>query len=110
MGKKYNKSYCFGFKSDVCGYPFRVSKRFKLENFVRGGNKYYVAIGSANDVLKVMRDLESDGYIPAVSGWRHNYVFRTCETYRVVFDEPSDCDGFDKTYCVYESTKPLHVF
>lgn len=108
--KKYNRRYCFGFRSDISGYPFRVSKRFKLETFVRGGNKYYVAIGSANDALKVIRDLESDGFVPAVLGWRHSYVFRTRETYRVVFNKPSDDEEFDKTYCVYAKSRKLHVF
>jgi hypothetical protein len=99
MAKKYNNRYCFGYRSDVCGYPFRVSKRFKLETFVRGGNEYYVATGSANDALKVIRDLESDGFVPVALD---NCVFRTRETYRVVFDKLSDDDcEFDKTYCVY---------
>lgn len=91
MAKKYNNRYCFGYRSDICGYPFRVSKRFKLE-LLEGG---YHATGSANDVQKVIRDIESDGYTQEVVGWQHIFRTRKHGLYHVVFY------GNNKKYVVY---------
>lgn len=74
--------YCFGYKSDICGYPFKVSKRFKLEKLEGVG---YHATGSANDAQKVIRDIESDGYTQEVTGWQHIFRARKHGLYHVVF-------------------------
>lgn len=111
MAKKYNNRYCFGYRSDICGYPFRVSKRFKLEKVVDEEDfSRYFATGSANDVMKVIRDLESDGYETYYIDFRDNYVFRTRKTYRVAFEDRYG----QKSYSVYLETdnpdKPLLIF
>lgn len=93
--KKYNKSYCFGFKSNECGYPFKVSKNFKI---VRSDDDKIVVIGSANDIMKVIRDIEWQGYYPEVLGWRVNgvdinrYTFRSNKLYSVTYDP--EWDGY----------------
>ena len=56
MAKKYNNRYCFGYKSEKCGYPFKVSKNFKIERLDDFGTTRIT--GSANDIMKVIRDIE----------------------------------------------------
>ncbi len=96
MAKKYNNRYCFGYRSDVCGYPFKVSKNFKIERLDDFGNIRIT--GSANDIMKVIRDIEWQGYLPEVLGWRVNgvyikrYTFRANRLYSVTFDK--DWDGY----------------
>lgn len=90
MAKKYNNRYCFGYKGEKCGYPFKVSKSFKIERLDDFGTTRIT--GSANDIMKVIRDIEWQGYRPEVLGWRVNgvdinrYTFRANKRYSVTFD------------------------
>ena len=45
--------------NDTYGKPFKVSKKFTCE---RDEDGYVCCEGSANDILKVIRDIEGRGY------------------------------------------------
>jgi hypothetical protein len=76
---------CFGFKSGYCRYPFKVSKRFRLE-FDEEEQMWY-ARGSACDMAKVVRDIEWAGYDNIVDyGEYKKPVFRSKRDYMVCFD------------------------
>ena len=87
MAKRYNNSYCFGLKSDVCGYPFRVSKQFHLE-MIDDDGMLWIASGSARDMAKVVRDLEWAGYCNTVCYGRP--VFCSKRKYAVSFNKNTE--------------------
>lgn len=93
MSKKYNnRSYCYGFKSDKCGYPFKVSRAFRVTLTEDGGDIIAEISGTANDILKVVRDIQGEGYYPSVmfrerGGVWHGYTLRSNRRYTITFNQ-----------------------
>lgn len=90
---KNNRSYCYGFKSDKCGgYPFKVSRAFRVTLTEDGGDIIAEISGTANDILKVVRDIEGEGYYPSVmfrerGGVWHGYTLRSNRRYTIIFNQ-----------------------
>lgn len=102
MAKKYNNRYCFGMRSEKCGYPFKVSKQFNMvtEADVDGIVTTTKITGSANDILKVIRDLRWAGYAPYdYYGTQNERTLRSKEKYVIEFDDVY------LDYCVYHVNK-----
>ena len=88
MAKKYNRRYCFGMKSEMCGYPFRVSRSFKMTTFKGAVATTTRIVGSANDIMKVIRDLKWAGYTPYdYEGMQNVSTFRANKKYVIEFDD-----------------------
>lgn len=88
-----SKNYCYGFKSDTCGYPFKVSRAFRVALTEEDSGDIIAEIyGSANDILKVVRDIEGEGYYPSVmfrkrGGVLHGYTLRSNRRYTIIFNQ-----------------------
>lgn len=89
---KYNRSYCYGFKSDRVGYPFKVSRAFRVTLTEDCGDIIAEISGTANDILKVVRDIQGEGYYPSVmfrehGGVWHGYTLRSNRRYTITFNQ-----------------------
>ena len=90
-GRYYGKKYYWGFRGERCGYPFKVSRAFRVAR--DEDNRTTMILGSANDIMKVIRDLKYVGYVPYVTFKErgaqvyHEYVLRANRKYIIEFDD-----------------------
>lgn len=91
----------------VNGYSkrFKVSKGFHIvnhdaeEQFCGEDGGYIEAVGSANDILKVIKDIEAVGYVPM---FLNTQTLRAKRKYSVCF--PPYENGFSGYYEVFRMT------
>lgn len=87
-----SKNYCYGFKSESSGYPFKVSRAFRVTLTEDCGDIIAEICGTANDILKVVRDIQGEGYYPSVmfrerGGVWHGYTLRSNRRYTITFNQ-----------------------